>query len=65
MYLVLPRVETKVGDGVETGATAPALLKVKVGAGAMELALLGAMTFFAGTANWSVSQSFKGVCSQA
>lgn len=53
------------GNGVEAGATVPALLKVKVGAGAIEPALLGAITLSARTANWSVSQSFKGVRSQA
>ena len=57
MYLALPGVETKVGNGVKAGATAPASLKVEVGAGAMEPALLGAVPPSAGTANLGVSQS--------
>lgn len=65
MYLALPGVETEVGNGVKAGATAPASLGVEVGAGAIEPALLGAVTPSAGTANLSVSQSFKGARSQA
>lgn len=62
MYLALAGVETEAGNGVKAGATAPASLKMEVGA---EPALLGAVTPSAGTANLSVSQSFKGARSQA